>query len=79
MNAYKTTPDRSSTITQLGSVRMHPEARRSAEASLRQADLIIDALMAAYADLHRAFALIGYSLHMLARRGKAAAAAPAPH
>jgi hypothetical protein len=60
----------------LDRIRMSPDQRRMARASMRQAELIVDMLMRANDDLRRIFGFIGHGIGAVARRGKLVPAAP---
>jgi len=60
----------------LAHVRMSPDQRRAARATLRQAELIADMLIRANQDLHHAFAMIARGISALTRHSKVSAAKP---
>jgi hypothetical protein len=66
----------SGTIDRLDRIRMSPDERRMARASMHQAELIADMLMRANEDLRHILGFIGRGIGALARRSKVSPAAP---
>jgi hypothetical protein len=76
MKAYEPATNSLSTVARLDQIRMNPDARRMARASLRQAELIAEMLMRANEDLRHVFGFIGRGISALARRSKVSPVAP---
>ena len=70
MKPYEQATNSLSTVDRLDQIRMSPDERRTARASMRQAELIADVLMRANEDLRHVFGLVGRAISALARRGK---------
>ncbi len=70
MKPYEQATNSLSTVVRLDQIRMSPDKRRIARASMRQAELIANMLMRANDDLRRVFGLVGRAISALARRSK---------
>lgn len=70
MKHERATTNSSSTLELLEQIRMRPDERRMASASLRQAELLADVLLRAGANLRRAFAFGAHAIGALAHSGK---------
>ena len=79
MKQNETASDSTDVFDRLEQIRISPEARRTAQAYLRQGELLAELLMRAHADLRRAFAFVGRGIGAFARRSKASAVRPEPN
>jgi len=76
MKAYETAASSNSLVEGLDQIRMSPEARRSARASIQQGELIAEMLMRANEDLRQTFGFVRRAIGAFGHRSKATAAVP---
>jgi hypothetical protein len=76
MKHYETAASSNRLVERLDQIRMSPEARRSARASILQGELIAGMLMRANEDFRHAFGFVRRAVGALGRRSKVSAAVP---
>ena len=76
MKAYERVTRTTSSVDRLDQIRMRPDKRRIAQASMRQAELIADMLVRANDGLRYVLGSIGRGIGALARRSKSTPGIP---
>jgi hypothetical protein len=76
MNSSEKAANRISTIDGLDQVRMNPEQRRLARASVRQSELLVESLVRGNELLRQVFGFIRRGIGTLARHSKVSPLAP---
>jgi hypothetical protein len=76
MKPYEPAINALSAVHRLDQIRMNPRARRSARASLLQAELLTDMLLRAYADLSHYFGFVSRGISAIARGSKVSLVTP---
>lgn len=74
MKPYEQATNTGRKLDRLDQINMTAHQRRNARASMHQAELIIDALMRAHADLQQVLGFVRRFIGSVARRGKLPAA-----
>jgi hypothetical protein len=76
MKPYDPATSRQTNADRLDAIRLSPSERRTARASMRQAELIVDMLIRANDDLRKCFEFVARGIGALARRRKVSAVGP---
>jgi len=76
MKSYATATNSLSALDPLSEVRMRPDQRREARASMRQAEMLTDMLLRVNHDLRHALGFVWRGIVAAAQRSKSSASAP---
>jgi hypothetical protein len=76
MKPYEQATNSMSMDYRLDQIHMSPDGRRSARASMRQAEMIADMVLRAHEDLRRLFGSVRRGISALARHSKGSPATP---